>query len=104
MQVEETGVLFRKWRDASEVIALFPAIPADLFGMYTLSYERLGQHGGADFHLVVGATRPATHAEASSLAEELDRIGYTLRPIKRASRKVHEARRAEARRIRLQHK
>ena len=100
MDNETTLVVFRRWRDNSDIIALFPEIPTDLNGWYCEAYEHVGQHGGADYYGVIQATRPATDEEASSLAEELTRIGYNLQPIKRASQTVHERRRATARALR----
>lgn len=98
--METTLVVFRRWRDTGSIIALLPADPSDINGWYCLSYERIGQHSGADYQGVVHATRPATDEEAASLAEELTRIGYNLQPIKRASQAVHERRRATARSLR----
>ena len=95
--VPETVVVFRKWKDG-DVIALFPEVPADRAGILCLSYERVGQHGGADYQGVVHETKPATEAEYQALAEELKRAGYNLRPVKRASRKHYETLLAEARR------
>lgn len=97
-----TVVIFRRWKDTGDLIALFPAIPSDVYGYFCEAYEHVGQHGGADYHGVVQNTRPVNNQEAQPLAEELTRIGYRLRPVKRASYRVHESRRAEARRIRLQ--
>lgn len=98
--MEKTLVVFRRWRDTGDIITLFPVEPSDICGWYCLSYERVGQHAGADYHGVVQASRPATIEEAASLAEELTRIGYNLQPIKRASQTVHERRRATARALR----
>jgi hypothetical protein len=78
--METTLVVFRRWLDTGDIIALFPAEPSDIDGWYCLSYERVGQHSGADFHGVVQATRPATAEEAAPLAEELTRLGYNLQP------------------------
>ena len=78
-------VVFRKWRDGFGTIALFPELPSDLYGRYCDSYEHVGQHGGADYHGVVMNTRPVKEEESVDLAEELTRIGYKLRAIKRAS-------------------
>lgn len=100
MDTETTLVVFRRWRGTNDIIALFPAEPSDIAGLYCLSYERVGQHGGADYHGVVQASRPATGEEAALLADELTRIGYNLQPIKRASQTVHERRRATARALR----
>jgi hypothetical protein len=96
---DATLVIFRRWKDSGDIIALFPAIPADAHGWYCEAYERIGQHGGADYHGVIAATRPVTLEEAAPLAEELTRIGYRLVPIKRASRRVHDHRREAARRL-----
>lgn len=100
MNNETTLVVFRRWRDSGDIIALFPEIPTDLNGWYCEAYEHVGQHGGADYYGVIQATRPATVEEAASLAEELTRIGYNLQPVRRASQTVHERRKATARAIR----
>ena len=86
-------VVFRRWRDCGSIIALFPALPADLYGEYCDAYEHVGQHGGADFHGVIQHSTPCSLNDAADLATELRRIGYVLRPIKRASRVHHDARR-----------
>jgi len=86
-------VVFRRWRDCGSIIALFPALPADLYGEYCDAYEHVGQHGGADFHGVIQHSTPCSLNDAADLATELTRIGYILRPIKRASRTHHDARR-----------
>lgn len=93
-------VVFRRWRDGGGVIALFPELPADIHGRYCDSYEHVGQHGGADYHGVVRHTAPATPEESAALAAELARIGYRLVPIRRASPRLHDWRRQEARRYR----
>ena len=90
-------VIFRRWRDTGTLIALFPGLPADYEGWFCDAYEHVGQHGGADYHGVIQATQPVNVEEAAPLAEELERIGYVLQPIKRASDRVHEARRTTAR-------
>lgn len=95
-----TLVVFRRWRDNGDIIALFPELPADCQGYFCDAYEHVGQHGGAGFHGVVQATKPVSVEDAADLIQELERIGYVLRPIKRASYRVHEARRATARSLR----
>ena len=94
--MEKTLVIFRKWRDNGGVIALFPAIPSDLLGWFCLSYEQVGQHGGADYHGVIQATKPVGRKDFASLKRELSRIGYRLVIRKRASNSVHNARMAAA--------
>lgn len=100
MENERALVVFRKWRDTGSIIALFPEIPSDIHGYFCEAYEHVGQHGGAYFHGVVSATRPATDEEAAPLAEELTRIGYRLKPLKRASQTTHERRKGTARALR----
>jgi hypothetical protein len=100
MKKQHTLVIFRRWRNTGDIIALFPALPSDHEGRFCDAYEHVGQHGGADYHGVVQATQPAGVAEAGDLIAELTRIGYRLKPIKRASQRVHESRRAAARAIR----
>ena len=90
---EADVVVFRRWRDSSNIIALFPALPADLFGDYCDAYEHVGQHGGADFFGVVQQTTPCSSEQSADLTDELTRIGYHLSPIKRASRVHHDNRR-----------
>ena len=86
-------VVFRRWRETGGVIALFPELPADLGGDHCDAYEHVGQHGGADFHGVVQHTKPCSPDDAADLVAELRTIGYRLRPVRRASRVHHEARR-----------
>ena len=76
-----TKVIFRKWRrkDGGGIIALFPEVPADTTGHLCSSYEHIGQHGGADYNLVVfKKTRPAKPAEYAELKKELESLGYCL--------------------------
>ncbi len=94
-------VVFRKWRDGFGVIALFPEVPADIGGVFCESYETIGQHGGADYLGVIQATLPVGRNEYADLAEELRKLGYNLRPMKRASREHHKRRREMARHLML---
>jgi hypothetical protein len=96
-----TVVVFRKWKDSGDVIALFPEEPSDINGWYCDAYEHVGQHGGADYFGGIRLTRPASAAESAALAEELTRIGYKLKSIKRASARHHERRRDAAKAFRL---
>jgi hypothetical protein len=100
MNAQETLVIFRRWRNGGSIIALFPEIPSDINGWFCEAYEHVGQHGGADYQGVIAATTPVEPEVAADLARELASVGYKLRPIRRASHKNHEARRAEARRVR----
>jgi len=89
-------VVFRRWKESGGIIALFPELPADMQGRYCDAYEHVGQHGGADYRGVIEATKPVSSDEAANLANELRTIGYVLRPVKRAGRKHHDARRRTA--------
>ncbi|MCG3197068.1 MAG: hypothetical protein GHCLOJNM_01552 [bacterium] len=81
---ERTAVVFRVWRSRPRtVLALFPLEPADALGRWCLSYERVGQHGAADYLACLDGTRPATLEESADLREELERIGYQLDVVQR---------------------
>jgi len=70
-------VVFRVWRGTVDIVALFPGLLADTKGNCH-SYERVGQHGAADYRLVISRTRPATPKEYSDLDAELRGCGYEL--------------------------
>lgn len=97
---EITPVVFRRWRDTMTVFALFPTLPSDYEGHFCDAYEHVGQHGGADYFGCIHASKPVSLDEAADLKRELERIGYRLKVIKRASRRHHEARRSVARSLR----
>ena len=84
-------VVFRMWR--GDVIALFPAIAADTSG-HCLSYQHIGQHGGADYAAIIADSRPAMVDEYAGLKAELEGIGYALRVCKQATAKHVAQRRA----------
>lgn len=69
-----TKVVFRKFKEG-DVIAMFPQIPSDPQGYFCMSYQHLGQHGGAD-PAIVNDTKLATKAEYAPLLKELKMIGY----------------------------
>lgn len=71
----DTRVVFRIYKDG-DVIALFPDL-ADTSGV--ACYQHVGQHGAADYDIVIGQTKPATVDEYTPLATELKQIGYQLR-------------------------
>ena len=80
-----TPVVYRKWKENGDIIALFPTIASDSAGLHCQSYMRVGQHGGADYNGVIAATTPATVEESQALHDELTRIGYNLKPCKRST-------------------
>lgn len=92
----QTTTVFRRWPNG-DIIALFPEIPADDRGMLCQSYLHVGQHGGADYQVVIRQTRPATHEEAAPLRAELAQIGYRLKERVRITREMDRKRREEAR-------
>ena len=85
---EKTLVVFRYWykpKDNPGVIALFPEVEDSRY--FCSSYEHVGQHGDADYHGVVAATRPASESEYRDLKQELESIGYNLDVRKKYIRK-----------------
>lgn len=99
-----TKVIFRHWplKEGGGVIALFPEIFSNVTstgGCLCQSYERVGQHGGADYNHVMGKTTPANHNEYAKLKHELEQIGYVLDVRSRAGHREHQTRRNEMLRI-----
>lgn len=76
---EITKVVFRKWADGG-IIALFPE---ETWVGCCMSYEHVGQHGGADYVGIVQQTKLATATEYADLKEELESLGYNLQVYKR---------------------
>ena len=85
LKTENTVAVFRTFKDHGDVIALFPFEAHN--GTLIMSYQRIGQHGAADYSHVVDVPRPSTHDELEPLKRELERIGYDLRILKRRNRK-----------------
>ena len=78
MTLDETVVIFRVWRAGPKsVLGLFPFERANDSG-HVMSYEHVGQHGGADYQTCILATRPAKPEEYADLQRELEGIGYHL--------------------------
>jgi hypothetical protein len=88
------------WSDttSTEVIALFPTIPANHSGTDVMSYAHVGQHSAASPDIVVARTRPAKPHEYANLKRELESIGYRLKVYQRETHAMRSARIAEARR------
>ncbi len=80
----QTVVIFRKFKDRGDIVALFP---------YELnypnggceSYQTIGQHGAADYRHCIDISVPATPQEYAPLKRELEQIGYELKVQKRAT-------------------
>jgi hypothetical protein len=79
----KTIVVFRRWRNGGDIIALFPGIESS--GYDCESYQHVGQHGGADFTGVIQVTNPARSEEYADLKRELEQIGYNLEVRKRGA-------------------
>lgn len=89
---EETVVIFRTWKKSPHsVIAVFPEEPSDVYGFHCMSYERVGQHGGCSWSVILERTRPALPEEYERLHEELEKIGYKLKIRKRYTYKMYQA-------------
>ena len=94
---DKTAVIYRTFNSGGEVIALFPFEPSDIYGHHCMSYQRVGQHSGATPDLMIGHyTRQATPIEIEPLRNELTRIGYDLKEMKRFPRNAFEVRKSKA--------
>ncbi len=65
--------------------ALFPGIAGTPDPGTCTCYEHVGQHSTAQYRGCVRTSRPAKPAEYARLMSELQRIGYGLRMVKRAT-------------------
>ncbi len=77
-------VIFRKWKDDGEILALFPEM-LENDGLVNC-YAHIGQHGAADYHYCLTQSGPATPEEYTDLQQELENIGYDLKIRKRWNR------------------
>ena len=77
----KTKIIYRKYKDGGEVIAVFPELKYPGFvsrkGL-VLSYEHIGQHGEADYDHIMKITTIAFPKEYEVLKIELERVGYDL--------------------------
>lgn len=71
-----TPVIFRKFFDRGDVIALFPTLPGTRDPSTCESYQHIGQHSAASVELFYNDTMPAHSTEYLPLLRELERIGY----------------------------
>jgi hypothetical protein len=87
----KTDVIFRKYRKAGDIIAIFPAIPATTFGD-CMSYQHTEQHRSCDTKHVLFVTVGATEAEYKDLYTELTvQVGYNLRVVQAITAKHRKA-------------
>jgi hypothetical protein len=69
-------VIFRKFKDEGDILALFPYEKHN--GYLIMSYQHIGQHGGADYNHCMKETIAAKPEEYASLQKELESLGYDL--------------------------
>lgn len=82
-------VLFRKFKQGGDIIALFPE-QTNRNNYMTGSYMHIGQHSDADYDSVISQTTPATESEYADLLAELIGIGYEeLRVMKKCRPKYN---------------
>ena len=93
MKTDKTKVIFRKFDESDDIIAIFPEIPGTNNGWDCQSYMRVGQHGAADPHGILQITTLASAAEYGELKKELENIGYKLEVMKKITGKADRIRR-----------
>lgn len=97
--INKTKVIFRKFKDGGDILALFPELPgANSWLQFCYSYQHIGQHGTASVG-IVSDTIPATPEEYAPLFKELESIGYNLEIVSKLSNKHARARQAAIDRI-----
>lgn len=75
--MEINKVIFRKTKDSSEIVAIFPYSIADLSGSMTC-YAHVGQHSACSVEWYRNHTKMATPKEYAALKKELEGLGYKL--------------------------
>lgn len=98
----KTKVIFRKFKDDGEIIAIFPEIIGDEFRLFSvLSYMHIGQHSAADTDILSrDCTIPVKVEEYQELFYELESLGYNLDVKKRYTYKMFQNRQKELNRMR----
>lgn len=74
-----TPVIFRKFIEGGDLIALFPTVPGDNSPATCSSYQFIGQHGAASVALFYSETVPAHETEYRLMLKHLQGQGYDLR-------------------------
>lgn len=81
---EETKVIFRKWKNNGEIIAIFPEYPGDSTPGSCCSWEFVGEHGSCDPDHVIRKTNLANILEYGTTKYYLERrYGYKLKVYRR---------------------
>ena len=87
-----TKVIFRKDKEG-DVIAFFPEEGYRYDAPHLImSYQNIGQHGGASIYYYYKDTVPAAPEEYADLLSELTRMGYNLKVCKRMTRQMIDTR------------
>lgn len=91
-----TKVIFRKFKDNGDVIALFPQVAFnENYYNDCESYMRIGQHGPCSISNIASITSAASAQEYKSLFNELVSIGYDdLKIFKKINYADYKARKA----------
>lgn len=80
-------VVFRKFKQGGDIIALFPEHTNRLM---VGTYMHVGQHSDADYTGVIAVTTPASESEYAGLLAEMKSIGYDdLQVMKRCKPKYN---------------
>jgi len=89
-----TDVMFRVDPTNDELIAVFPGLNDSYESpQHVVFYVHVGQHGDASLRGLIRTTRPVRDpARYADLKAELERIGYRLRVVERATRHHQHAR------------
>lgn len=86
---EKTTVVFRRFKNGGDLIALFPY--EKHHANLCMSYQALGQHGGADYVGCIRGSVPIALDDNSldyaELKKELESLGYNLNIVKKFKRK-----------------
>lgn len=100
-----TPVIFRKWKDNGDIIALFPYEMGTNDPWSCLSYERIGQHGSACTRHITTVTTLAKPEDYKSLYKELVSMNYLdMTVMKALTRKAFDHRCKELIKPAPQHK
>ena len=98
--VEKTIVVFRKWKDNEEVVAIFPELPGSYNKIWECnSYMHIGQHGSCDSFGIIKDTILAEEIDYADLKQELESLGYVLDIRKKITQKMAGKRLEELGRI-----
>jgi hypothetical protein len=82
---EVTKVIFRKYKEGGDILALFPELPGTTDPATCLCYEHVGQHGAGNYyHCIDNLTVSAKPEEYADLKAELENIGYRLQVMKKS--------------------